>query len=358
MNDMKEKILVAMSGGVDSAATAILMKNQGFNVTGVTMKLYSENEVITDVNSGVSNTDIDDAKRLSSLLGIEHLVVSFGDSFRCSVIKDFIDAYKAGSTPNPCVECNRTIKFGKLFDYAASNGFNKLATGHYATVQKDPCGRFIIKKAKDKSKDQSYVFWSLSQEVLSSVIMPLGEYSKSEIREMVGQLCKETAAKSDSQDICFIPNGDYASFIKRNTDCDFPKGKFIDVNGNVLGEHDGIIKYTVGQRKGLGIALGRPMFVKEKDVINNTVTLCDNDELFSKRLTANRLNLIACDALNQPTRLTAKIRYKHGDAAATVTQIDENRMSVEFDEPQRAIAKGQSVVLYDGDTLVGGGIIE
>ena len=355
---MNEKILVAMSGGVDSAAAAILLKNQGFDVTGVTMKLYSPNELITDTDAGLITQDIIDAKSLANKLMIPHEVIPFGESFRCSVIDKFISDYKAGATPNPCIECNKKIKFGKLFSYSKEHGFEKLATGHYASVECDTNGRYVIKKAKDASKDQSYVLWSLTQDVLSSVILPLGKYSKSEIREIVSDVCPQNANKSDSQDICFIPDGDYVSFIESNTNDTFPAGKFIDACGNVLGEHQGIIRYTVGQRKGLGIALGRPMFVKEKNVENNTVTLCDNIELFSKTLTAKNINLIACDDLYNKARLTAKIRYKHGEAAATVTQISDDKMIVEFDEPQRAIAKGQSVVLYDGETLVGGGIIE
>ena len=355
---MNEKILVAMSGGVDSAAAAILLKNSGFDVTGVTMKLYSQTEKITDFNAGDITKDIADAMLLADKLNIPHKVIPFGDSFKCSVIDKFIADYKDGATPNPCVECNKRIKFGKLFDYAKENSFDKLATGHYASVVQDTNGRYIIKKAKDQNKDQSYVLWSLTQDVLSSVILPLGEFSKAEIREMVGSVCPENASKSDSQDICFIPDGDYVKFIEQNTSDVFPKGKFVDIGGNVLGEHQGIIRYTVGQRKGLGIALGRPMFVKEKNVRDNTVTLCDNHELFSKTLTAKSVNLIACDDLYSKARLTAKIRYKHGEALATVTQISDDRILVEFDEPQRAIAKGQSVVLYDGDTLVGGGIIE
>ena len=355
---MKEKILVAMSGGVDSAAAAFLTKKQGYDVTGVTMKLYSENEFITDQNSELSNADIDDAKRLAFALNIPHNVVSFGESFRKCVIDKFIYDYTCGATPNPCVECNKYIKFGKLFDYAKENGFSKLATGHYAKLERDLNGRYLIKKATDKSKDQSYVLWSLSQDVLSSVILPLGEFSKFEIREMVSEFCPESAHKSDSQDICFIPDGDYASFIGRNCDTCFQNGNFIDTNGNILGKHSGIIKYTIGQRKGLGIALGKPMFVKEKNITDNTVTLCDDKELFSRTLTACRINFIACDDLYTPTKLCAKIRYRHEEASATVTQISNERFVVEFEEPQRAIAKGQSVVLYDGDTLVGGGIIE
>lgn len=355
---MNDKALVAMSGGVDSAAAALLIKNSGYDTAGVTMKLWSQTEIVTDTESGISNSDIEDAKKIADLLGIPHYVISLGDSFRKCVIDKFISDYKSGATPNPCVECNRYIKFGKLLDTAVSMGYDRLATGHYAIVEKTPSGRYLIKKAADASKDQSYMLWSLSQDTLGKVLLPLGRYTKAEIRELAAEYCFENAHKSDSQDICFIPDKDYASFICKNSGSDLAAGNFVDINGNILGKHNGIINYTVGQRKGLGIALGRPMFVKSKDPISNTVVLCDDSELYSRTLTASRINFIACDNMFTPTKLQAKIRYKHSPASASVIQTDADKFTLEFDEPQRAIASGQSVVLYDGDTLVGGGIID
>ncbi len=355
---MNKKVLVAMSGGVDSAVAALLISKAGYDTGGITMKLWSDTERVTDTYSGIANDDIEGAARICKRIGIEHSVVSLGDSFRRSVIDKFISDYKNGATPNPCVECNRYIKFGRLLDVALDMGFDYIASGHYASLERDSIGRYLIKKAADKKKDQSYVLWSLSQDVLSRVLLPLGGYTKEEIREIAQNEGFENAHKSDSQDICFIPDGDYGSFIMKNSDSVFPRGNFLDTEGNIIGTHKGIINYTVGQRKGLGIALGHPVFVKSKDPKNNTVTLCDNEELFSKRLTASRANFIACDGFSAPTKLSAKIRYKHEESPATIIQTDADRFVLEFDEPQRAIAGGQSVVLYDGDTLVGGGIID
>ena len=356
---MKKKVLAALSGGVDSAAAALFLLQSGYDVSGITMKLYDpscnvpDSDEVTEVNQ-----DILDAKSICDTLGIGHMTVALGESFRKNVIDSFADEYKNGGTPNPCVECNRTIKFGKLLDIATKNGFDKLATGHYARIEQTNDGRYILKKALDESKDQSYFLWSLTSEQLSKVLFPLGNMQKSEIRKVAAEHGFVNAHKSDSQDICFIKDTDYASFIKCYTGCDFPCGNFVDLDGNILGKHSGIINYTVGQRKGLGIALGKPAFVHSKNVYENTVTLCEDKELYSKTLTASKINLSAVDSIKSPTKLYAKIRYRHTPALATVIQTSDSTLSVEFDEPQRAIARGQSLVLYDKDTVVGGGIID
>lgn len=354
-----KKILVAMSGGVDSAVAALLLKQQGYETAGVTMQLWSNTHSVPDDDSPCElDENCLDAKKVADSLGIPHYSVSYGDTFRKCVIERFISEYAQAKTPNPCVFCNKYIKFGVLLDKARALGFDRLATGHYARVEKDASGRILLKKATDKSKDQSYFLWSLSNDVLSSVVFPLGTLTKEEIRNIAAENELACAHRSDSQDICFIPDGDYVSFIQSNSTLDFPRGNFVDVNGKILGEHQGLIRYTVGQRKGLGIALGRPMFVAEKNAVDNTVMLCEDRELYSDTLSATNINLIACDNLNSPVRLEAKIRYRHTAAPATVEQISSDKLTIKFDSPQRAIAKGQSLVLYDGDTVVGGGIIE
>lgn len=355
----KGKILVAMSGGVDSAVAALLLKQQGFETAGITMQLWSNDRAVSD-NDAPSELDENcrDAKKVADSLCIPHYSVAYGDTFRKSVIDRFISEYGEAKTPNPCVFCNKYIKFGVLLDKARALGFDRLATGHYARIEKASDGKVLLKKATDKNKDQSYFLWSLSNEVLSSVAFPLGELTKDEIRQIASENALACAHRSDSQDICFIPNGDYVSFIQNNSTLDSPCGNFIDLDGNVLGKHQGLIRYTVGQRKGLGIALGRPMFVGAKNAFDNTVTLCDDAQLYGDTLTAGNINLVACDRFDSPVRLEAKIRYRHTAAPATVEQISADKLLVKFDTPQRAIASGQSLVLYDGDTVVGGGIIE
>lgn len=352
------KVLVAMSGGVDSAVSAYLIK-QNHQAIGITMRLHDDTDnLIYGENSCCSNQDIADAKSVCALVGIPHEVHDFGTSFRECVINDFINCYKNGATPNPCIVCNKKIKFEQLLKMALDRGYDAIATGHYARIEKDENGRYLLKKAIDLSKDQSYVLYSLTQEQFAHTIFPLGEMTKNDARALAESIGFVNARKHDSQDICFIPDGDYASFIERTTGETFKKGNFIDLNGNILGTHNGIIKYTIGQRKGLGIALGEPMYVIDKDLERNTVTLARNSELFSSTLTAKNINLISVESINEPMRVKAKIRYNQKEQPATVKQIGENRIRVTFDEPQRAITRGQSVVLYDGDIVVGGGIIE
>ena len=344
---MNKRVMLGMSGGVDSSVAAYLLKQKGYEVTGMTMRLCLEN-----------TTDIGDAKRVAEALEIPHSSADFSEKFEQTVISDFVSCYKSGGTPNPCVVCNKHIKFGEMLEYALSQGIDYIATGHYARIELGENNRRLLLKAKDETKDQTYFLYTLTQHQLAHTLFPLGEYSKSEIREIASEQTLVNAKKRDSQDICFVSDGDYASFIQNYTGECFSKGNFVDLCGNVLGEHNGIIKYTVGQRKGLGIALGKPAFVHSKDVVSNTVTLSDDAELYSKKLTASRINLSAVDTLCEPTRLYAKIRYRHTPAIATVIQTSPTTLSLEFDEPQRAISKGQSVVLYDGDVVVGGGIID
>ncbi len=346
---MKEKVLVAMSGGVDSAAAALLLKDNTV-CEGATMRLF--------VSAGKEETEGErDAEAVCSALGIGFHMFDMRGEFERLVMEEFVSAYTRGETPNPCIICNRDVKFGLFLDRARKEGFSKIATGHYAKVEKAG-DRYVVKKGKCREKDQSYVLWCLTQDQLSSVVLPLGGYSKSEVRAMTEAAELPVAHKSESQDICFVPDGDYAGFIKEYLGRNFPLGDFVDTDGNVLGTHKGIIHYTVGQRRGLGLSLKAPLYVKKKDAEKNRVILCPDAELFEKSLDCRMANWVACDTPKEPLRVEAKIRYRHEAAGATVWATGEDTFRLEFDEPQRAISPGQSCVLYDGDTLVGGGIIE
>lgn len=352
---MAERIAVAMSGGVDSSAAAWLMREQGYELMGITLTLFD------DINANVPGNaqDVADAAHVAGQLGFPHHVLNMAEQFRSCVMDHFAASYEAGRTPNPCVVCNRCIKFGALLERALELGAHSVATGHYAQIEYDTASsRWLLKKAVHPEKDQSYVLCTLSQEQLAAARFPLGGLSKGEIRQIALEQGLVSARKRESQDICFIPDGDYASFIRRHTGREYPSGAFINENGQVLGQHTGIIGYTVGQRRGLGVSSNQGrLYVKELRVADNTVVLCDNQSLFSRSLTAGQLNWIAVPKLDGPMRLKAKVRYRQQEQPCVVEQTGEDSIHVIFDQPQRAITPGQMVVFYDGDVVVGGAVI-
>lgn len=353
-----KKVMIGMSGGVDSSVAAFLLQKESFEVIGATMKLYNNEDIdFVSEKTCCSLDDVLDAKSVCARLGIRHYTLNMTDDFKKEVIERFISAYQNGFTPNPCIDCNRYMKFSKMLHKAQELNIDYVATGHYARIEKQG-DRYILKKAVDLSKDQSYVLYSLTQEQLKVTKFPLGNYTKQQVREIAEENGFVNARKHESQDICFVPDGDYSKFIEYYTGKTYPCGDFVDMNGKRLGEHKGIIRYTIGQRRGLGLALPASMYVVEKDVDNNKVILGFNDDLFKKEVNVKNISFTACDGLDKPERLSAKIRYNQKEQPATVTQTDENHFTIVFDEPQRAITKGQAAVLYDGDTVVGGGTIE
>lgn len=353
-----KKVMIGMSGGVDSSVAAFLLQKESFEVIGATMKLYNNEDIdFVSEKTCCSLDDVLDAKSVCARLGIRHYTLNMTDDFKKEVIERFISAYQNGFTPNPCIDCNRYMKFSKMLHKAQELDIDYVATGHYARIEKQG-DRYILKKAVDLSKDQSYVLYSLTQEQLKVTKFPLGNYTKQQVREIAEENGFVNARKHESQDICFVPDGDYSKFIEYYTGKTYPCGDFVDMNGKRLGEHKGIIRYTIGQRRGLGLALPASMYVVEKDVDNNKVILGFNDDLFKKEVNVKNISFTACDGLDKPERLCAKIRYNQKEQPATVTQTDENHFTIVFDESQRAITKGQAAVLYDGDTVVGGGTIE
>lgn len=353
-----KKVMIGMSGGVDSSVAAFLLQKESLEVIGATMKLYNNEDIdFVSEKTCCSLDDVLDAKSVCARLGIRHYTLNMTDDFKKEVIERFISAYQNGFTPNPCIDCNRYMKFSKMLHKAQELDIDYVATGHYARIEKQG-DRYILKKAVDLSKDQSYVLYSLTQEQLKVTKFPLGNYTKQQVREIAEENGFVNARKHESQDICFVPDGDYSKFIEYYTGKVYPCGDFVDMNGKRLGEHKGIIRYTIGQRRGLGLALPASMYVVEKDVDNNKVILGFNDDLFKKEVNVKNISFTACDGLDKPERLCAKIRYNQKEQPATVTQTDENHFTIVFDEPQRAITKGQAAVLYDGDTVVGGGTIE
>ncbi|MEI6603154.1 MAG: tRNA 2-thiouridine(34) synthase MnmA [Clostridia bacterium] len=363
---MHQKVLVAMSGGVDSSVAAAILKKNQYDVTGVTLKLFEgpddADEAGHPVDARAGKTccsleDVEDARCCANALGIPYHVLNFKEFFFDAVIQPFVDSYVRGETPNPCIECNRAIKFEKLLERAVALGMDFIATGHYAKVELDAAtGRYLLKKPLDASKDQTYALYNLTQYQLSRTLFPLGELKKTEVRALALETGLLNAAKADSQEICFVTDNDYARFI--STFKPLVPGDFLNLQGEKIGRHKGIEAYTIGQRKGLGLSGGRPLFVVAIDAVHNTVTVGDQADLFSASLIAKDLNFISIEALEAPMRVQAKIRYRAEAADAVISPLDDGRVRVEFDVAQRAATPGQAVVFYDGDLVVGGGKIE
>lgn len=352
---MKKKALIAMSGGVDSSVAAFLMKEAGYDCIGVTMKLYDNEDIGMDQEKTCcSLSDIEDARSVAVKLGIPYYVFNFKADFKEKVIDPFIDSYRCGMTPNPCIECNRHLKFTQLHQKARELQCDVVVTGHYARITKDEQGCHLL-KGKDAAKDQSYVLYSLTQEQLARTCFPLGEYTKEEIRRMAEEQGFFNAGKKDSQDICFIPDGDYRRFIEETTGQKSTPGNFVDQEGNVLGIHKGYYCYTIGQRRGLGISAPQSLYVVEIRPEKNEVVLGSNEDLFHSHLTADHFNWI--EQVGPDEIIKARIRYHQTEKEATVRVLEDNRVEVDFLEPQRAITKGQAVVLYRGDAVAGGGRI-
>lgn len=355
----KPKVVIGMSGGVDSSVAAYLLKKQGYEVIGVTMQIWQdEEETQMEENGGCCGLSaVEDARRVANMLDIPYYVMNFKKEFQANVIDYFTEEYLHGRTPNPCIACNRYVKWESLLQRSLAIGADYIATGHYARIQKLDNGRYAIANSATAAKDQTYALYNLTQEQLSHTLMPVGEYTKDEIREIANELALPIANKPDSQEICFIPDHDYARFIEENTNEKILPGNFVDTKGCIIGKHKGITHYTVGQRKGLNLSLGKPAFVLQIKPETNEVVIGDNEEVFKKTLKANNLNHMGVAEFDPEEVYLAKIRYSHKGAPCHVRVTGEDELICEFLEPQRAITPGQAVVIYKDNYVAGGGTI-
>ncbi|MBS5794394.1 MAG: tRNA 2-thiouridine(34) synthase MnmA [Clostridiales bacterium] len=355
-----KKVVVGMSGGVDSSVTAYLLKEQGYDVIGITMQIWQDEkrECLEDNGGCCGFSAVDDARSVAKKIDIPYYVLNFKKEFKENVIDYFIDEYSKGLTPNPCIACNRYVKWESLLQKALSLGADYIATGHYARIVKHPItNRYTIKTANTEAKDQTYALYNLTQFQLEKTLMPIGDYDKDTVRKIAKDIGLVVANKPDSQDICFVPDGNYSKFIRENSNINIKEGNFIDINGNVLGKHQGITNYTIGQRKGLGIAFGKPMYVSEIRADKNEVVLTENEGLFKYNVLIKNFNFMSVEDIEGEVEVLGKLRYSQKQSPCIIRKIDDNIVEAIFEHPQRAITPGQAAVFYDGEYVLGGGII-